>query len=61
MQTDTFVKQRILTAITKHPKVVMFGIGLAVAAAITVVLGTLVLVPQQVYAPMGSCSGCYVQ
>lgn len=29
------IKQRTLTAITKHPKVVIFGIGLAVTAGIS--------------------------
>ncbi len=33
-----FIKQRILTAITKHPRILTFGIGLAVTTAITLVV-----------------------
>ncbi len=57
MQSYMFVKQKILATLTKHPKVMMFGIGLAVTAAVALAIGG-TMAPYQ-SAMAAKCGGCW--
>jgi hypothetical protein len=37
---DIFLKQKVIQALAKHPKVLTFAIGVAITAGMTIVLGS---------------------
>ena len=53
------IKSKILSIVIKHPKLVTFGIGLAITVAVAAIVG--LTSPEQVFAPGGHCSSCYQQ
>ncbi len=50
------ITDRIRNCITSHPRLVTFGIGLAITFGVTVALGF--ASPEQAFAGGGACIGC---
>lgn len=53
------IKSVIVNFISMHPKLVMTITGVAVAVAVSAVMG--LISPEQVFAPGGKCGRCYLQ
>jgi hypothetical protein len=52
------IKNKILSIISSHPKLVTFGIGMAVTFGIGIATG-LIHAPERAFASGGSCTSCH--